>query len=102
VNTNVIGGCLPSLTFAFGGCGFVAPHTRQRFTELGCSLMAFITPTLLRFRQAQTQCVLRLGIAEPVAPRNKCRAVLVGNSGVWLAAFMRELGRSAMAPRLSR
>jgi hypothetical protein len=31
--------------------------------------------------------------AEPVAARNECRAVLAGESGVCLAALMRELDR---------
>jgi hypothetical protein len=33
--------------------------------------------------------------SEPIAARNECRGALVGNSGVWVAALMRELGRWA-------
>ncbi len=59
------------MSYLFVGTGFVAPHMRQRFTELGCSLIAFITPALLRFTQAQAQCVSRVGGAEPGAGANE-------------------------------
>src|ERR1035438_9248154 len=54
-----------------------------------------------RSRYASTRAWTFLRGAEPSAARNECRATLSGDSRVWEAALMRELGRSALPPMSS-